>query len=212
MTSLEGMAKMIAKLGPKGRKSLTAMIIAALFLLNLNVVLAAGSASIGDYVWDDQDGDGEQGGEFDVGINGVVVELYKDDVWQENSTTQNNPDTGDSGWYLFENLDAGNYVVKVADSNFESGGMLYDYALTTDNNPLSVCLEEGETYSEADFGYEALASPAGPAPTAVTLASFAARSSAAGLVSQGPFLLWSCLVGLTGLAMGGVLWVRRRFG
>lgn len=203
--------------------------VVALFLLNLNGALAAGDdnawhgsasattlssspASIGDYVWDDQNGDGEQGTVFDVGINGVVVELYKDGVWQENFTTQNNPDTGDPGWYLFENLDAGNYVVKVADSNFESGGTLHDYALTTDNNPLSVHLGEGDAYGEADFGYEALASPAGSEPTAVTLTSFATRSRAASSVSQGAFLPWSCLVGLTALGMGSVLWVRRRFG
>jgi hypothetical protein len=207
MTSLDGIGKMIAKLGQRGRKSLIAIAIVALLLLNLNVALAAGSASIGDYVWDDQDGDGKQGSEFDVGINGVVVELYKDGVWQENSTTQNNPDTGDPGWYLFENLDAGNHVVKVADSNFESGRTLYNYALTTDNNPLSVCLEEGETYSEADFGYEALASPTGPGgndePTAVILSSFVA-SSASGWVSH-----WPWLAVLATLVAGGVFWTRR---
>jgi hypothetical protein len=208
MTSLECMAKMIAKLGLKGRKGLVAIIIAALFLLNLDVVLAAGSASIGDYVWDDQDGDGKQGGEFDVGINGVVVELYKDGVWQETFTTQNHPDTGDPGWYLFESLDAGHYVVKVADSNFESGETLYDYALTTDNNPLSADVGEGDVYSEADFGYEALASPTGPGgndePTAVILSSFVA-SSASGGVS-----LWPKLAVLATLAAGGVLWTRRQ--
>jgi len=176
MTLLEGMKnrKMTARLGQRGRKGLMVITIAALFLFNLSGALAASSASIGDYVWDDQDGDGKQGGEFDVGINGVVVELHKDGVWQENFITQNDPDTGDPGWYLFENLGAGNYVVKVADSNFESRGTLYDYALTTDNHPLAVYLGEGEAYGGADFGYEALASPAGSEPTAVTLSSFAA--------------------------------------
>ncbi len=205
MTLFEGAGKMTVWLGQKRRKSLMAIIIVALFLLNLNGTLAAGSASIGDYVWDDQDGDGKQGSEFDVGINGVVVELYKDGVWQENFTTQNHPDAGDPGWYLFDNLDAGNYVVKVADSNFESGGTLYDYALTTDNNPLSVHLAEGEAYSGADFGYEALASPAGPAePTAVSLSSFMV-SSASQEASR-----WPGLAVLATLAAGGTLWIRRR--
>jgi hypothetical protein len=156
------MGKMTVRLGQRGRKSLTAIAIVALLVLNLDGAWADGSASIGDYVWDDQDGNGEQGGEFDVGINGVVIELYKNGVWQENSTTQNHPDTGDPGWYLFENLGAGSYVVKVADSNFESGRALYDYALTTDNTPLSVHLKEGEAYSEADFGYVAVAHPTPP--------------------------------------------------
>jgi hypothetical protein len=208
MTLLEDTGKMTAWLGQKGRKSLMAIAVAALFLFNLNGVLAAGSASIGDYVWDDQDGDGKQGSVFDVGINGVVVELYEDGVWQENFTTQNNPDTGDAGWYLFENLEVGNYVVKVADSNFESGRALYSYALTTDNNPLSMHLGEGEAYSEADFGYEALASPTGPGgndePTAVTLSSFIASSASRGGSH------WPGLAVLATLAAGGALWIRRR--
>ncbi|MBM3150336.1 MAG: hypothetical protein FJZ88_10000, partial [Chloroflexi bacterium] len=58
MTLLEGMGKMAAWLGQRGRKGLMALIVAALFLLNLNVALAAGSASIGGYVWYDDDGDG----------------------------------------------------------------------------------------------------------------------------------------------------------
>jgi len=205
MTLLEGTGKMTAWLGQGGRKSLMAIAVIALFLFNLNVAWADGSASIGDYVWDDQDGDGKQGSEFDVGINGVVVELYKDGVWQENFTTQNNPDTGDPGWYLFENLGAGNYVVKVAASNFESGGTLHDYALTTDNHPLAVHLGEGEAYSGADFGYEALASPAGSEPTAVTLSSFVASSA-----SRSASFHWSGLAVLATLAAGGILWVRRR--
>ena len=187
--------------------SLIAIVIVALFLLNLNGALAASSASIGDYVWDDQDGDGQQGSEFDVGINGVVVELHKDDVWQENFITQDNPDTGDPGWYLFENLGAGSYVVKVADSNFEPGGALYNYALTTESNLLSVHLGEGDMYSEADFGYEALASPGGPGgpaePTAITLSSFVA-SSASGGASH-----WPGLAVLATLAAGGILWMRQ---
>jgi hypothetical protein len=206
MTLLEGTGKMTAWLGQRGRKSLMAIAVMALFLFNLNVAWADGPASIGDYVWDDQDGDGKQGSEFDVGINGVVVELYRDGVWQETFTTQNHPDTGDPGWYLFENLGAGNYVVKVADSNFESGGTLYDYALTTDNHPLTVHLGEGEAYGGADFGYEALASPAGPAdPTAVVLSSFVASSTSFEASSH-----WPWLAVLATLAAGGTLWIRRQ--
>ena len=206
MTLLEGMenGKMTVWLGQRGRKCLTVIAVAALFLFNLSGALAAGSASIGDYVWDDQNGDGKQGSEFDVGINGVVIELYKDGIWQENFTTQNNPDTGDSGWYLFENLDAGNYVVKVADSNFESGRALYSYALTTDNNPLSVHLAEGEAYSGADFGYVAVAYPQESDPTAVTLSSFMASSASRGGSH------WPGLAVLATLVAGGTLWIRRR--
>jgi hypothetical protein len=204
VTLFESMGRVTAQLGQKGRKCLMAMAVVALFLLNLHGALAAGSASIGDYVWDDQNGDGEQGSEFDVGINGVMVELYRDGVWQENFTTQDNPDTGDPGWYLFDSLDAGNYVVKVADSNFESDGTLYDYALTTDNNPLPVHLEEGEAHSGADFGYVAVAHPAGPDPTAVTLSAFTASST-----SRCASFHWPWLAVLAALAAGGNLWIRR---
>ncbi len=192
-------------LGQKGPKCLVAIAVAALFLLNLNVAWADGSASIGDYVWDDQNGDKEQTSEFDVGINGVVVELYKDGIWQESFTTQNHPSSGEAGWYLFDSLDAGDYVVKVADSNFESGGVLHDYTLTTDNHPLSVHLEQGETFSEADFGYVAVAYPAGPAePTAVTLSSFMASSASRGASH------WPWLTLLATLAAGGALWTKQR--
>jgi hypothetical protein len=212
MTLVEGMAKIIARLGPRGRKSLMAIVIVALFLLNLNGVLAASSTSIGDYVWDDQNGDGKQGSVFDVGINGVELELWLDsdgdgrisagDEKTETTTTD------DDGTYFFVGLDPGDYIVKVADSNFESGGTLYDYALTTESNLLPVHLGEGEAYSEADFGYEALASPGGPGdsdePTAVTLSSFMA-SSASGGASH-----WQGLAVLATLAASGTLWIRRR--
>ena len=224
MALLEGMGKIIAWLGQRGRKSLVAIAIAALFVLNLNVALASdgdsawhgpasattlssSSASIGDYVWDDQNGDGKQGSVFDVGINGVELELWLDN----NGDGQVSPGdektgtttTDNGGRYLFIGLDAGDYIVKVADSNFESGGPLHDYALTTDNNPLSVHLGEGEAYSGADFGYVAVAYPA--EPTAVTLSSFMASSA-----SRGASFHWPWLAVLATLAAGGTLWIRRR--
>jgi len=201
---------MTAWFGQRGRKSLMAIAIAALFLLNLNSVLAAGSASIGDYVWDDQNGDGEQGSEYDVGISGVELELWLDNDGDGQISAGDEKKgtsiTDNDGRYLFTNLDPGNYIVKVADSNFEAGGPLHDYVLTTDNHPLSVHLGEGEVYSGADFGYEAVAYPANPPePTAVTLSSFVASSE-----SRSPFFDWSGLVTLATLVAGGVLWIRRR--
>ena len=212
MALLEGTGKMTAWLGQKGRKSLIAIAIAASFMFNLNGALAAGSASIGDYVWDDQDGNGEQGSEFDVGINGVELELWLDNDGDElvsaGDEKTGNATTDDHGAYFFSGLVPGDYVVKVADSNFESGGVLYDYALTTESNLLPVHLGEEGAYSEADFGYEALASPGGPGgpgePTAVSLSSFVASSA-----SQGEFQ-WPGLAVLATLAAGGAQWIRQR--
>jgi hypothetical protein len=211
MTLLEGIenGKLTTWLGQRGRKCLTVVAVAALFLLNLNVAWADGSASIGDYVWDDQNGDGKQGSEFDVGINGVEIELWLDndgdgqvsDGDEKKETTI----TDDDGEYFFTGLIPGDYVVKVADSNFESGGTLYGYALTTDSNPMSVHLGEGEAHSGADFGYVAVAYPAGSDPTAVTLSSFMASSASQG-ASHWP---WSAVFLATLVA---VLSVRRRGG
>lgn len=100
------------------------------------------SSSIGDFVWQDNDGDGiwDSG---EPGINDVEVELYTDDdndgeieVGQTplaTATTADNSE-GDPGYYLFGGLSANNYIVKVASSNFDPGGTLENYTLTGDPN------------------------------------------------------------------------------
>jgi hypothetical protein len=181
-----------------GRKILAAIAIAVLIALNLHDLLTAHattlsspSASISGYIWNDDNGDTVRD-EIEKGMAGVTVDLYLDDSCLDTRTTAEN------GSYWFGDLSAGDYIVQVTDT----AGVLSDYALTTDNNPLSVHLEDGEVYSGADFGYEAVAYPA--PPTAITLSSFAARSSA-GLEA---FLVWPWLVGVATLVLGGVLWIR----
>lgn len=91
------------------------------------------SSSIGDLIWQDNDGDGNRDNN-EPGISGVVVELYAD------ANNDGNPDgaaiatdtTDSDGLYLFGGLAEGNYIVKVADSNFLSGGALYNYTQTGD--------------------------------------------------------------------------------
>ncbi|WP_344846142.1 SdrD B-like domain-containing protein [Celeribacter arenosi] len=63
-----------------------------------------GTASLGDTVWFDADGDGQQDADED-GVEGVTVSLYEDGVFVTDTTTDAD------GKYLFENLDAGNYSV-----------------------------------------------------------------------------------------------------
>lgn len=67
---------------------------------------------IGDFVWNDINGNGIQDiGE--PGINGVVVELVNlDDNTIETVITQNNPITGEAGYYIFENVQEGRYIVR----------------------------------------------------------------------------------------------------
>ena len=109
-------------------------------------------------VWNDDNGDGVRD-EIEGGMAGVTVDLYCDSdgdgMLDPDDTYLDTQITTEDGSYRFDDLSAGDYIVYVTDT----GGVLSDYALTTDNNPLPVRLEEGEAYSEADFGYEAVAYP-----------------------------------------------------
>ena len=71
------------------------------------------SVSIGDYVWNDEDGDGVQDDE-EEGINDVVVNLYNtDDELVGTMMTMQNPNNAEEqGYYFFENLPPGDYYVE----------------------------------------------------------------------------------------------------
>jgi uncharacterized repeat protein (TIGR01451 family) len=97
--------------------------------------------SLGDRVWLDLDNDGiyETG---ETGINGVTVKLYKDNNNDNTPNNWNNPiattttinDTnGEPGYYFFDNLEPGNYIVQIEASNFNSGKPLYNMVSSTSN-------------------------------------------------------------------------------
>ena len=180
--------------------------------------------SIGNFIWDDgPTPDHIQPGNENSGLNGIRVYLYEDedgdgvidpeDDLLNTLTTANDPDTNRPGWYLFTNLPAGNYIVKVDDQDVGNLGLtpVAQYVGgddTNDNNgPRStpwtekVNLGAGEDDLTIDFGYSST-------PTAVTLSSFAAESSAGGSASW----LWLGLAGLTVLAAGSLFWTKRRAG
>ncbi|MGC8873427.1 MAG: SdrD B-like domain-containing protein, partial [Chloroflexia bacterium] len=115
--------------------------------------------AIGDYLWSDADSDGIQD-PGEPGIGGVLLELLDGNG---NPTGQTRTTRAD-GFYLFSNLGAGSYMVRVAASNFLPGGPLYGYSVTfgpqsegadtsrvvtfvNDNNPAN------DTLSDVDFGY-----------------------------------------------------------
>jgi uncharacterized repeat protein (TIGR01451 family) len=82
--------------------------------------------SIGDYVWSDASNDGIQN-PGEPGISGVVLELLNINNQVLATTT-----TGSDGYYLFSGIStAGDYQVRVAASNFNSGGPLEGYSVTT---------------------------------------------------------------------------------
>ncbi len=109
------------------------------------------TGSIGDFVWNDLNGDGVQ----DAGepaLGGVTLTLIEagadgtlgtaDDVAFGNQTTDA------AGTYDFVNLPAGLYNVTV-DTNTVPAG----FTLTTPPNPASVTLNAGEDHNDADFGF-----------------------------------------------------------
>ncbi|MDP3998055.1 MAG: SdrD B-like domain-containing protein, partial [bacterium] len=113
--------------------------------------------SIGDFVWNDQNGDTVQDiGE--PGISGVVLNLYLDNgdgIFEpggdDGAPIATDTTDGIGGGYLFANLAFGNYWVDA------DGGVPAGYTLTTANDPLLVNLSPGENEDGADFGYQFIA-------------------------------------------------------
>ena len=120
------------------------------------------TASVGDRVWQDMDGNGIQDA-GEPGLEGVVLALL-DAQGQELRVTS----TDDQGYYHFTNLAHGTYQVVVKDTNFEQGGVLEgmeaspqdqgdDDAVDSDGDPIThdvtVKLDVGEQDEDTDFGF-----------------------------------------------------------
>jgi len=109
------------------------------------------NASIGDYVWNDINGDGIQD-PSEPGIEGVLITL----TFPSGTTTTQTTDQ--SGFYDFTNLAVGDYVVTVGDG--PPGTQL------TTIGSYTVNLTEGQDYNDADFGFAAENIPGCTATTA----------------------------------------------
>ena len=113
------------------------------------------NASIGDFVWNDINGDGIQDGGPEVGIDGVAVQLYRDVApigTLDGSDIPLGPPilTNGGGAYDFANLVAGTYLVDVD----EASAPLVGFSLTGGTDPLPVSITAGEDYNAADFGFQ----------------------------------------------------------
>jgi LPXTG-site transpeptidase (sortase) family protein len=121
--------------------------------------------SIGDFVWNDLNGDGVQDG-GESGINGVTINLINDlngngiiDFFEPLLGIQT---TAGGGAYDFTGLIAGDYIVDVTDT----GGVLSTMVLTGGTDPFAVTgLTAGQDYNNADFGYQSVPEIIDPAVT-----------------------------------------------
>ncbi|NER78778.1 MAG: hypothetical protein F6K42_04210 [Leptolyngbya sp. SIO1D8] len=123
------------------------------------------NGSIGDFVWNDLDGDGVQDG-GESGIDNVTINLYEDanssgtidagDILQTTVTT-----TG-GGAFDFTGLAAGDYIIDVTDTN----NVLNGFTLTGGTDPLAVTLSADEDFNDADFGYQS--NPGGGGGSSIT--------------------------------------------
>ncbi|QDU63128.1 Serine-aspartate repeat-containing protein D precursor [Planctomycetes bacterium Pan216] len=110
-----------------------------------------GTRSIGDFVWLDINGDGNQD-DGEPGISGVSVDLVfvgQDGTFGTADDVSYRTTTDQEGSYLFDQLAAGDFRVEVVSSSLPDG-----VTLTTNNEPLRVDLEAGEDYLAADFGFQ----------------------------------------------------------
>lgn len=107
--------------------------------------------TIGDFIWEDIDGDGIQDlGE--VGIENVEVSLYLDNgnsIIDAGDTLLDIMTTDVNGNYLFEDLCSGRYIVEITDFTIPAG-----YVLTTPPELRAIDLATGEEKLDVDLGYQ----------------------------------------------------------
>jgi len=117
------------------------------------------TGTIGDYVWNDADGEGDQ--DEGIGLSGVRVYLDLNGNYAYDPATENiyAVNTAVDGSYTITNVPAGTYQVRVDTSTLPAG-----FNQTGDPDEIGTCtvcnshhqvvLAAGENYTGADFGYQ----------------------------------------------------------
>ena len=95
--------------------------------------------NVGDFVWLDKDGDGEED-PGEPGIPGVAIKLWNSDQTEELGMTT----TDDSGMYVFQGLEPGEYLVECVPENADPGGPLEGLAITLPVQELIVTNDGGD--------------------------------------------------------------------
>ncbi len=120
----------------------------------------AGTASIGDRIWNDLDNNGNQDA-GEPGFNGITAQL----TWAGLDATFGTADdyvttqvTAGDGNYQFNNLPAGAYQIAVDTATLPTGAIqTFDPDATLDNQT-TLTLTSGEARTDVDFGYNATGS------------------------------------------------------
>ncbi|MFA9396882.1 MAG: SdrD B-like domain-containing protein [Clostridiaceae bacterium] len=111
-------------------------------------------ASVGDYVWYDNDGDGVQD-TGEKGINGVTIKLLDKDGKPvlDSDSHEIKVVTGDNGEYIFDRLEPGEYTV-VVDISTLPEGLKQTYELDDNfDGSYEITLKPADEINTVDFGY-----------------------------------------------------------
>ena len=178
---------------------------------DVNTPPSGAVAALGDRVWIDVDSDGFQDAN-EVGIAGVTVQLYTagadgvfgtaDDVLAATTTTNA------AGYYLFDGLAPGAYVVKVTPpSGYTQTGDPDHFGVTgtvNDNQTTTpVVLGPGDVFLDVDFGY---VPPAAQNNTVGDTVWFDANASGTATMDAGEYGIPGVTVALIRDTNGNGMW------
>ncbi|MBU1166830.1 isopeptide-forming domain-containing fimbrial protein, partial [Patescibacteria group bacterium] len=128
---------------------------------------AEASGEISGYIFEDANRNGLKDN-LEAGLSGATVKLYtdhdEDGVLDDSDSLTAIATTASSGYYDFQNVSAGFYLIYVEESTVPG------YRLSSHNNPGQAVLTTSlSKYNDADFGFVSIVEPVGgPGETEVT--------------------------------------------